>query len=313
MATYSSEIGPDMTSVSVGDTIDTDPHADMRTNVALLLGTPTTGSTSTGTYGYNQGGTAAGEVTAGSIIEGGNSSDERALQDDIQALAAFLGVTPTGSAGADIATGQTITAEKMNSLMQTLSNCISNRLYPASVTTTTDSSSSGNYNFSNTLSYFTATHDFSSRNDMEAFFNGGGQLGLSMSMTPDVANAQNLEWQSKFSNLGDVFISAFGASSGAGSLAPNVYYKTMSDDTWTTLTTYYGGSNPYQNDFIRVEVYKDTSAHRVIFRVLLSDADDNLIDAPFDGSVTVNARRKHPDANGSGFVFAVPVATTAVP
>jgi len=55
------------------------------------------------------------------------------------------------------------------------------------------------------------------------------------------------------------------------------------------------------------KVNSTTNPTSVTLKAILVDATDNIIDAAATGTLTLNARRRQPNASGSGFSFAAPV------
>ena len=96
-SSYSVSGGTTMTGVNTGDTIEDGDFNNMRTNVNTLLGTAadvTTGTfTASNTFGWGQGGAGVNAASAGGLTYADNATGGfKRLQDDIQAMCAFLGV-----------------------------------------------------------------------------------------------------------------------------------------------------------------------------------------------------------------------------
>jgi len=189
--------------------------------------------------------------------------------------------------------------------MLNIKDCWDNRFVPASVSTTTDATVQRLTAWTNTLTQIT-TWTFANEADCRAFFNGGGQLGVSASRTGGTASTQNTSWTTKLSTIGDIFLTHNTTTAGAGTIAGIGFYELTTSDQ--QLVQYFGGTTPYTADYIRVlaKVNSITDPTVVTITTELVDATDNSIDDPPDGTLSINARRKQPDASGSGFTFATP-------
>jgi hypothetical protein len=285
-----------------------------RSNIDRLLGTAnavTLGTfTASNTYGYGQGGAGVGAASTGSnILATGASGAFKDLQDDTQALCAFLGQTLRTGVGTDVTTATTITAATWNNLMLNVKDCWDNRFSPASRTASTTASATRTTAWTNTLTQET-TWTFASQADCRAFFNGGGAVGASASRSGGSATAQNTQWSNALSNLSDVWLYHDTCTAGAGSTSGIGFYELTT--SYQQLVIYYGGASPYTSDYVQVnaKINSTTTPTVVSIQVVLVDADDNVIDDSTDGTLTINSRRNQPDANGSGFSFPVPTGST---
>ena len=121
-SSYSVSGGTTMTGVNTGDTIEDGDFNNMRTNVNTLLGTAadvTTGTfTASNTFGWGQGGAGVNAASAGGLIYADNATGGfKRLQDDIQAMCAFLGVSVRSGVGTDVADGGSISATTWTNTM----------------------------------------------------------------------------------------------------------------------------------------------------------------------------------------------------
>lgn len=306
--------GTNMTQVVAGtDLVDDADFNNARTNVNTLLGTAadvTLGTyTATSTYGWGQGGAGVSPATAGTTVTVSGAGGFKDLQDDVQAMCAFLGQALRTGVGADVTTSTTITAATWNNLMLNVQDCWNNRFSPAARTAATDASVTRTTAWTNTLTQVT-TWTFASETACRAFFNGGGGLGVSASRSGGSATTQNTQWTNKLSGIGDVWLYHDTTSAGAGTSAGLGFYELTASDQQVVI--YYGGAAPYTSDYIQVKarVNSTTNPTQVIITTVLTDAGDNVLDQNVDGTLTINARRNQPDANGSGFSF--PVATDSM-
>jgi hypothetical protein len=306
--------GTTMRQVVAGtDLVEAVDFNNARTNVNTLLGTAnavTLGTfTLTNTYGYGQGGAGVGAASAGSnVLATGVNGAFKDLQDDVQALCAFLGQTLRTGVGTDVTTSDTILAATWNNLMLNIQDCWDNRFSPASRTASTDGSVTRVTAWTNTLTQET-TWTFASAAACREFFNGGGAVGISASRTGGTASAQNTQWSNALSALSDVWLYYDTTAAGAGSISGVGFYELTT--SYQQLVQYFGGASPYTSDYIQVNarVNSTTSPTIVYIQTILVDADDNVIDDSADGTLTINARRNQPNANGSGFSFATPTGS----
>jgi len=301
-----------MTQVEIGDTIDDADFNNARTNVNKLLGGAQDVSLSAGSaftystaYGYGQGGAGVNSVSAGNTVYASSASQGfKDLQDDVQALCAFLGVSVRSGVGSDVGTSTTITAATWSNLMLNIQDCWNARFSPNSRTASTDASKTFGSSWTNSLAQET-TWTFASEGACRAFFNGGGYLGMSASYSGSSGDQYD-SWVAKLANFGDMYLTHNTSGASAGSASGIGFYELAT--SYQDLMTYYGSAAPYSNDYIKVrgKVNSTTNPTVVTIRTELVDATDNVIDASATGTLTINARRWQPDASGSGFSFAVP-------
>jgi hypothetical protein len=301
--------------VAVTDTIEIADFNNPRTNINTLLGTAnavTLGTyTASNTYGYGQGGASVGAASsAATILASGTNGAFKVLQDDVQALCAFLGQTLRTGVGTDVTTSTTITAATWSNLMLNVKDCWDNRFSPASRTATTDTTATRSTSWVNSLTQVT-TWTFADAASCRAYFNGGGALGVSASRSGGHTRPQNTSWTNLLNAIGDVFIYHNTTTAGAGTLAGLGFYNLTT--TFQQMVIYFGGATNYTSDHIRVRarVNSTTAPTEVIIETYLEDAGDNVIDDNVDGTLTINARRNRPDASGSGFTFATPSVSAA--
>ena len=300
-----------MTQVEVGDTIDDADFNNARTNVQDLMGGAVDATLSAGSaftystaHGWGQGGAGVTTVSAGEVVDASSANGFKDLQDDVQAMCAFLGVSVRSGVGTDVSSSTTIAASTWSNLMLNIQDCWNSRFSPNSRTASTDGSTTFGSSWTNSLAQET-TWTFASEGDCRAFFNGGGYLGMSASYSGSSGDQYD-SWVTKLSNLGDVYMSYNTTGASAGSASGIGFYELAT--SYQDLLTYYGSAAPYSNDYIKIrgKVNSVTNPTVITIRTELVDATDNVIDASATGTLTINARRWQPDASGSGFSFAVP-------
>lgn len=305
--------GTTMTQVVAGtDLIDADDFNNARLNVNRLMGGAqdvTLGTyTASSTYGWNQGGAGVSAASAGNTVQDTGAGGFKDLQDDVQAMCAFLGVSVRSGVGSDVSTSDTILASTWNNLMLNIQDCWNDRFGPASRTAATDGSTTRTAAWTNTLTQETS-FNFGNEAACRAFFNGGGAVGVSASRSGGSSHTQNTQWTNKLSAVSDCFLYYNTTSASAGTSAGIGFYELTTSNQ--QILIYYGGSSPYTSDYIKVEarVNSTTNPTVVYVKTTLVDAGDNVLDQNVDGTLTINARKNTPNANGSGFSFSAPSAT----
>lgn len=310
-STVSLSGGTTMTQVVSGDIILDDDFNNARTNVNTLLGNSNDVTLSSGsafTYsnarGWGQGGAGVAATSAGNLVQDTGAGGFKDLQDDVQAMCAFLGVSVRSGVGTDVTTSTTITASTWSNLMLNIKDCWDNRFSPASRSVSTDASKTFTSSWTNSLTQETSW-SFSNENDCRRFFNGGGRLGFSASYTGSSGD-QYAAHAARLSGMGDFYMDYSTSGASAGSASGIGFYELAT--SYQTLFTYYGASAPYSNDYVQVQgrVNSTTNPTIVYLKMILVDATDNVIDAAATGTLTINARRHQPNANGSGFSFPTP-------
>jgi hypothetical protein len=324
--------GTNMTQVVSGDVIDDADFNNARTNVNNLLANAqdvTLGTyTASSTYGYTQGGAGVNAASAGGLIYADNATGGfKRLQDDVQALCAFLGQTVRTGVGTDVTSSTTITASTWSNLMLNIKDCWDNRFSPASRTSSTIGTVTRTSAWSSSLTEET-TFTFANEQTARGFFNGGGRIGFSSSRSGGTSSTQNTDWTNLLSAMGDVYITHDTAGGSSGTNAGKGFYEltTAYQQLWIKY-----GSGAYASNFFKMEgkVNSTTNPTVVTLRATYSDpytaaaaaaADgavgpdgvpstgddaDGYTDS-IDGTLTLNARAQVPDANGSGFSFSAP-------
>jgi len=301
--------------VAATDLVEPADFNNARTNMERLLGAAqsvTLGTFSANsTYGWAQGGAGVNAAASGGLIFADNATGGfKRLQDDVQAACAFLGVSLRAGVGTDVTTSTVITAATWNNLMLNVQDVWNARFNPTSVTVSTQDSATRTTSWTNTLTQIT-TWTFTNADQARAFFNCGGGLGVSASRTGGHTRPQNTNWTNKLNAVGDIMLRHNTTTASAGSPASIGFYDLTT--TNKQLIQYFGSPAPYSSDFIRVSarVNNVTTPTQVIITTELQDADDGVIDDFVDGTLTINARRRQPNANGSGFTIVSPSAVSA--
>jgi hypothetical protein len=337
-ATITSSGMTTMTQVVAGtDTVVPADFNNARTNVNLLLGTAadvTLGTyTAASTYGYTQGGSSVSAASTGGLVYADNATGGfKRLQDDVQSLCAFLGQTVRTGVGTDVTTATSIAATTWNNLMLNIKDCWDNRFSPASTTMSSVSNVTRTTAWTSTLTEET-TWTFASESAARAFFNAGGALGVSSSRTGGSATTQNSDWASLLSAMGDVLMNYNDTSASSGTSAGICFYELTA--SYQQLFIKYG-SGAYASNFFKLEgkVNSTTDPTVITLKATWSDpytaaaaaSADGAIGPDgvpssgdetsgytdsIDGTLTLNGRRKQPNANGSSITITAPTISMA--
>ena len=337
-ATITSSGMTTMTQVVAGtDTVVPADFNNARTNVNLLLGTAadvTLGTyTAASTYGYTQGGSSVSAASTGGLVYADNATGGfKRLQDDVQSLCAFLGQAVRTGVGTDVTTANTISATTWNNLMLNVKDCWDNRFSPASTTMSSVSNVTRATAWTSTLTEET-TWTFASESAARAFFNAGGAVGVSSSRTGGSATTQNSDWASLLSAMGDVLMNYNDTSASSGTSAGLGFYELTA--AYQQLFIKYG-SGAYASNFFKLEgkVNSITDPTVITLKATWSDpytaaaaaSADGAIGPDgvpssgdetsgytdsIDGTLTLNGRRKQPNANGSSITITAPTISMA--
>ena len=337
-ATITSSGMTTMTQVVAGtDTVVPADFNNARTNVNLLLGTAadvTLGTyTAASTYGYTQGGSSVSAASTGGLVYADNATGGfKRLQDDVQSLCAFLGQAVRTGVGTDVTTANTISATTWNNLMLNVKDCWDNRFSPASTTMSSVSNVTRTTAWTSTLTEET-TWTFASESAARAFFNAGGAVGVSSSRTGGSATTQNSDWASLLSAMGDVLMNYNDTSASSGTSAGLGFYELTA--AYQQLFIKYG-SGAYASNFFKLEgkVNSITDPTVITLKATWSDpytaaaaaSADGAIGPDgvpssgdetsgytdsIDGTLTLNGRRKQPNANGSSITITAPTISMA--
>jgi len=335
--------GTDMVQVTTSDAVAPADYDNMVANVYRQLGTPADvalGSyTAASTYGYNQStgslDSATGEVINASSTDNGYKN----LQDEIQALATFSGVSLYSSSSTDKATGDSITASDWNNLMTDVKNCFDDRFGIPGSSLTTDaadvSTRTTGWGSSGTPEI---THEFTCTFGSEAhargFFNSGGEIlftgsrsGGTSGSAAGTIGSQNTNWTDLLSAMGTLSfnLNNLTSSGSTGTSAAKGFYELTT--SYVQMYIKYG-SGSYASNYYKIEAKVDSTTNPTVvtFKVTLRDdhalgdglgpdgidgnADDSdgYVDA-VDGTVTSTIQTKR--ANNGVVVTAPTTATTS--
>jgi hypothetical protein len=322
-----------MTQVVAGtDTVAPADFNNARTNVDALLGNAadvTLGTyTANSTYGYTQGGAGVSAASSGGLVYADNATGGfKRLQDDVQSLCAFLGQTVRTGVGSDVTTATTVSATTWNNLMLNIKDCWDNRFSPASTSNVTDASVNRTTAWTSSLTEVT-TWTFASEAACRAFFNAGGALGVSSSRAGGSASTQNTDWTNLLSAMGTVLMNYNTTTASSGTSAGIGFYELTTSDQQLFIKY---GSGAYASNYYRLQGKVNSTTNPTVitltstwfdpYTAAAAAAADGAIgpdgvpstgdDAAgytdsIDGTLTLSAIRKQPNANGSSIAITAP-------
>jgi hypothetical protein len=301
--------GTDMTAVVIGDQILPADFNEARTNLDRILSAPTS---VTDVHGLNQGGVSVGQATTGITIEAlGSAGAFTELQNDVQSVNAFYGVSSNIHIQTDIVAGQLIEANEWNGIMYDTKERWDDgaKVYTSSTKTypTTDTWIIANEGtWTGTLTSV-VTFTWTNSADMNSFFNAGGAVGIEGAIVGYAGSDPQTEaWETKLTNLGDVFIRKTGSEAGAGTNSNRGQVDMTT--SYQNINVYAGGSAPYTSDWANVDaqVNNTSTPTSISVRMTLRDGGDGGVDAPVEGDTRIRGVLFTPDVNGSGFTFPAP-------
>lgn len=291
--------------VALVDLVQDDDFNGMRGIVNEMLGNPVavfSGNPLTDCWGYLQGGAGVNNAATGnSILALGLAGAIKELQDDVQSIAAFQGQGLRPGSSPDKVVGELITASDWNDIMLDVADLWANR-FNAGFVSTSVADSSTRSTWTNTVTC-TTVFSFSSANNLHAFFNLGGRLGLSAFCGTTNTNSQAMN--TMLTNMGDVFITATGTTGGVGSNNNLGYY-----DMTTSFQNVFTATPPggvYSAHSAVVQARRGAS-NTFEVRIIMTDANDGVVDDAVLNT-QVNGIVGTPAAGGSGFV--IPTVTTS--
>lgn len=275
-----------MTQVVSGDVIDDADYDNMKNNVYRQLSTPadhTTGTyTASSIYGYNQS-TGSLDAAAGELIRA-NSTDNgfKNLQDEVQALGSFLGLSLTGPS--DRAAGNLITAAHWNQLMNDAKTCFDNRFSvpSGSLTTAAHGASSRSTSWgsaSEPAIAHTFTVSFSSEAHCRGFFNAGGKIlftgarsGGTSGSSAGTIGSQNSNWTSLLSSMGTLTfdLNNLTSSGSTGSSNGKGFYELTTNQVQLYIKY---GSGAYASNYYQItgKVNSTSNPTQLTFTVTMRD------------------------------------------
>jgi hypothetical protein len=261
--------------VTVGQTIGEAEYTTIRGGIVLVMGTPT--GTGTGAAGYNE------SITSSTVSPGDKiaAADWNNLKTDIdKAYTHQVGSAPN-PALATVNTDSGIT-KTIHDALEAATNFIknaSNRFTIGSGQSTTVSARSKTKTNWNGTQVHAVNFTWSSLNEAKAFFNAGGKLVFSSTLSYTGGEAKTLDWQSTVAGPGvvtmnHVSVSKTGAS---GTVINDGYYDLSTAARYLVAKT---GTNPYSENDYQIEARSITNGVRIRLIYRDDDAGDQTGSGP---------------------------------
>ena len=284
--------GYTMTQVVAGDVIDDADYDNMKNNVYRQLGTPadhTIGTYSAGSiYGYNQS-TGSLDAAAGELVRASSTDNGyKNLQDEVQALATFLGHSLNSSSSSDSSAGDTITATDWSNLMDDVKDVFDARLNVPAGSLTTDAATSssrttgwGSSGEPAILHQFTVT--FSNEAHCRAFFNAGGEIlftgtrsGGTSGSSAGTIGSQNANWTALLSAMGTLTfnLNNLTSSGSTGTSAGKGFYE-LSTSNQQLYIKY--GSGAYASNYYKIEGKVNSTTNPTVLTFDVTMRDDHAL------------------------------------
>jgi|TARA_R110000737_G_C14490633_1_gene470167 hypothetical protein len=251
--------------VTVGQTIGEAEYTTIRGGIVLVMGTPT--GTGTGAAGYNE------SITSSTVSPGDKiaAADWNNLKTDInKAYTHQVGSAPN-PALATVNTDSGIT-KTIHDALETATNFIKNagnRFTIGSGQSTTVSARSKTKTNWNGTQVHAVNFTWSSSNEVKAFFNAGGKLVFSSSISSGTG-AKTDDWRAMCAGPGVVTMNHVSVSkTGAtGTVINDGYYDLNSTSRYLVSKT---GTNPYSENDYQIEARSITNGVRI--RLIYRDDD----------------------------------------
>ena len=261
--------------VTVGQTIGEAEYTTLRSGVVIVMGTPS-GSTATDAAGYNQTLTSGG-VNPGDKILATQWNELRS--DIVKAFTHQTGNAPSSPALPTVDTDTGITAQIHNDF-ETVVNFIkdvNNRFDIGTGQSTLSSASSKTKTNWNGTQIHDVTFTWSSANEVKAYFNAGGDIRISSSLSYTGSEAKTLDWKDMITDAGTVIIDHASTVISGGTAGDNGVVT--NNDGWYDLNTTErevfikssDNTNVYAENDYRVLIRQITNGVRV--RVMYQDDD----------------------------------------
>lgn len=249
--------------VSVGQTIGETEYTTLRSGINTVMGTPAgSGDTSTG---YNQ------TITAPSVSVGTSitAAQWNALRGDIRKASAHQTNNAVALTTVDNDTG--ITATIHNDFETALATVTSNRFTMSNAQSTLTTAANPTKTNWNGIQQHDLQFSWSTLNDFKAFWNAGGTIKVSSSLSYTGSEAKTLDWKSMIDNAPDVSInytSAYADGGGAGGTITNTGMYDLNTNGTEVQIYQAGGTTPYaENDYqIFIRYISNGIRIRIVFR-----------------------------------------------
>jgi hypothetical protein len=287
-STYTISGGTNMVGVVSGDVIDDADFNNARANVDKLLGTPADTTLGTFTeadnYGIHEGGVGVNAASAGGLVYADNATGGfKRLQDDVQALCAFYGVTVRTGVGSDVSDSTVITAETWTNLMLNIQDVWNTRFAPPTSVAIVGDSSSQQFSWTTQIEQV-ATYTWSNENDCRSWFNKGMGVGYNAAWTGTPPNDQSSNWASLLSAMGSVILEHDTTTGSSGTSAGIGFYElsTSYQQIWSKF-----GSGAYASNNIKLyaKVNSTTNPTEIDIKAVYADPYTAAAAAAADNAV----------------------------
>jgi len=287
-STLSVSGGYTMTQVVAGDVINNADYDGMKNNIYRQLSTPadhTLGTyTASSIYGYAQSVGSLDAATGETINASSTDNGYKNLQDEIQAVGTFLGLTLNASSTSDSSAGDSIVYSDWSNLMTDAKACFDGRFSVPSGSLTSESlissSRTSGWGSSSTPE---VTHefsvDFSSEAQCRAFFNAGGEINFTASRSGGTGGSsagtigsQNANWTALLSAIGTLTFNLNNTTSSGstGTSAGKGFYELTT--SYVQMYIKYGSSSYASNYYQLVaKVNSTTNPTAVTFKATFRD------------------------------------------
>lgn len=287
-STYTISGGTNMIGVVAGDVIDDADFNNARANVDKLLGTPSDHPLGTYTassiYGINEGGAGVNAASAGGLVYADNATGGfKRLQDDVQLLCAFYGITVRSGVGSDVADGNTITAATWTNLMLNIQDVWNARFSAPSGTGIVGTSQSSSSSWTTQIEQ-TMTATWASESACRAWFNMGNGVGVNSVVMGSGYNTQTSNWASLLNAAGSIIMGPSTTEGSSGTNAGLGFYEmsTSYQLLWTKF-----GSGAYASNNLKVygKVNSTTNPTVVDIKSVFADPYTAAAAAAADGAI----------------------------
>jgi hypothetical protein len=309
---------------NIGDTIDEIDYNGLQSDIAAIMGTPT-GTSETTARGYNQT-LLSSQVAAGEKVTAAQWDNLR-----LDITNAHRHQFDTDPSVTNVSTSTKITAADFNLYETAIATVGSdpnrytmhpNQATPVTGQTATLAAGWGSGGVITRTHQFTVS--FSNQTHRRSYFNAGGQIRIYVSNNYTGSAAKTVDWKRILNGGGQMYFNYKDSGRVAGTGTSGQYGTSytygnydVTNTTWRTIW-YNDGSNPYSENYMRIQVRQNTTS-QLEFRVQLVDADigddttptdnwPNAVDESVQGTTTSSVTFYRPDGN---VTIAAPTAAAA--
>ena len=287
-STYTISGGTNMVGVVAGDVIDDADFNNARANVDKLLGTPSDHPLGTYTassiYGINEGGVGVNAASAGGLVYADNATGGfKRLQDDVQLLCAFYGITVRTNVGSDVTSSTVVNATTWTNLMLNIQDVWNARFSAPSTKAIVGTSQSSSSSWTTEIEQ-TMTATWASESACRAWFNMGCGVGVNSVVTGSGYNTQTSNWASLLNAASSIIMGPSTTEGSSGTNAGLGFYEmsTSYQLLWTKF-----GSGAYASNNLKVygKVNSTTNPTVVDIKSVFADPYTAAAAAAADGAI----------------------------